>query len=235
MGATTAALLLAAVGSQSGETLLVEADAAGGVLAARVPQLGSGLGLEQVAFDHDTSMHAVAQPFAGTNVVTAPADAFRAWSAVGNPRTNWIDQLRRVPGLVIVDVGSLRGGAVPAWRIVEQADSVVMCTTAEPASLVATLAWLDAKGQSAPNVNGLSGGTERLLVIDAPVLSGERLGADQVRRELSTRCVGWWPWQPTVVDLVLRGATPEHRRLRSQPLLSATRSTLAELLDGSPR
>jgi hypothetical protein len=235
LGATTTALLLAAGATGDTTTWLVEADPAGGVLQARTTLLGgNGTTLEHVAFEHDCRLDAAAQPLAGTNVVVAPSDSFRAWSSIASPRTNWIEQLRRLPGVVVVDVGSLRG-TTPAWRIIDQADAVVMCTTAEPAALVSTLAWVDAKGQSAPGVGGLSTSTARLVVVDAPTSSGERFTSSQVQHELGDRLAGWFPWQPAVVDSMLRGATVDHRRLRGQPLTAAARSTMAKLSEGGRR
>ena len=69
----------------------------------------------------------------------------------------------------------------------------------------------------------------RRRAIDAPVTVGERFTAGQVSAELGDRIEGWWPWQPGVVDAVLRGATLDHRRLRAQLLVSAARATMARL------
>jgi MinD-like ATPase involved in chromosome partitioning or flagellar assembly len=235
LGATTSALMLAAGAASAEPTWMIEADPAGGVLQARSTLLaGATKTLEHVAFEHDCKVDAAAQPLAGTNVVIGPADSFRAWSSIASPRTNWIDQLRRVSGTVIIDIGSLRG-STPVWRIIEQSDVVLMCTTSEPASLVSTLAWMDAKGQSAPGVGGLSASSARLVVVDAPTGSGERFTSSQVQHEIGDRLAGWLPWQPTVVDAILRGATVSHRRLRGQLLTSAARATMAKVTEGVRR
>lgn len=231
VGATTAAMLLAAASALNDETWLVEADPAGGVLQARSPVLAGGRSaLEQLAFDNETTLESVARPFGSVHTLVGATDSFQAWSTLATPRFNWIERLRRVSGVVVVDVGSLRGAGLPTWRIIEQADSVVVCTTPEPASLVSSLAWMDAKGQSAPGVGGLSADTARMLVIDAPVTVGERFTPGQVTAELGERIVGWWPWQPGVIDAVLRGASVDHRRLRAQLLISAARATMTRLL-----
>jgi hypothetical protein len=131
----------------------------------------------------------------------------------------------------VIDVGSLRGGPVPAWRLCDLADVVVLCATADPVSLVSTLAWIDAKGQSAPGVGGLPVSRARLLVVDAPAVGVERFRAEQVAGEAGDRLVGWWPWEPHVVDAVLRGATLEHRSLRRRTLTCAALATAAAVLE----
>ncbi|MEM1334448.1 MAG: hypothetical protein AAGG08_13430, partial [Actinomycetota bacterium] len=173
---------------------------------------------------------ASARRLGGINVITAPWDSFQAWSALVSPRRSWIDALRRLDGHVFVDVGSLRGGDVPSWRIVEQADAIVMVTNPEPAALTATVAWMDAKGQSAPGVAGLSLDTARLLVVDAPG-SVEQFGS-VVADELGERFVGWWSWEPKVVDHVLRGGSLDHRAVRRHDLVASALSTV-DVLTGS--
>ena len=94
-GATTTALGLAAAFVARGERpWLVEADPAGGVLAARLPRhtVQPG-GLGRVAFpDRRSSAHerfvAAATDVAGMRVVTAAGDPFRAW-ACHSPRAPW--------------------------------------------------------------------------------------------------------------------------------------------------
>jgi len=106
---------------------------------------------------------------------------------------------------------------------------VVMVTTPEPAALTSTVAWMDAKGQSAPGVAGLSLDTARLLVLDAPVTAGERFDVS-VADELGSRLVGWWPWEPKVVDHVLRGGSLDHRAVRRFALVRSVATTLRSLV-----
>jgi MinD-like ATPase involved in chromosome partitioning or flagellar assembly len=237
VGTSTTALLLAAAGALDGRPAwLVEADPGGGVLTSRAPDLSGVDSLGAVAFGphHDRPdrlLEYASRPLGQMRVVTAPWDSFKAWSAVASPRRPWLDGLRRLDGLVVVDVGSLRGGDVPAWQIVERADALVMVTSPEPAALTSTVAWMDAKGQSAPGVAGLSLDTSRLVVVDAPILSAERFGPS-VAGELGDRLVGWWPWDPKVVDHVHRGGSLDHRSIRRSDLPAAARSTVDRLMEG---
>jgi MinD-like ATPase involved in chromosome partitioning or flagellar assembly len=242
VGATTSALLLAAAGAAFGEaSWLIEADPGGGVLSARIPGLEAqpGSGIEALAFASDPDSGTIRDRFrtasrrlGQTSVVTGSADSFQAWSALASARVNWIGELGRIDGVVVVDVGSLRGGPAPSWRIIEQADALVMCTTPDPASLVSTVAWMDAKGQSAPGVGGLTTDTTKLLVVDAPIAGGERFGAD-VAGELGERFAGWWPWEPRTVDLVMRGASLDHKSLRKATLVRSVNATMGQLLDAT--
>ncbi|MEL6893981.1 MAG: hypothetical protein AAFP84_20495 [Actinomycetota bacterium] len=233
-GASTTALLLASAASLRGEPAwLVEADPAGGVLVSRAPDLGGIDSLGRVAFTPgderaERSLAASSRRLGALQVVTAPWDSFQAWSAIASPRRPWADGLQRLDGTVVVDIGSMRGGAVPSWPVVERADVLVMVTSPDPAALTATVAWMDAKGQSAPGVAGLSLDTARLVVVDQPVGSAERFGP-RLADELGQRLVGWWPWAPRVVDHVLRGGSLDHRAVRRFELGSAARATLDRL------
>lgn len=235
-GATTSALLLAsAFAERARASWLVEADAAGGVLASRAPDLAGLNSLGRVAFEStgetaQRSLEASARRLGRVSVVTAPWDSFQAWSSIASPRMPWIDALRRLDGPVVVDVGSLRGGSVPTWSIIERADVFVMVSSPEPASLTSTVAWMDAKGQSAPGVAGLSLDTSRVLVVDAPLASGEQFDPS-VGSELGGRLVGWWPWEPKVVDHVHRGGSLDHRSVRRFALVRSAMATADALAD----
>ncbi len=234
-GATTSALLLAAAAATGGEPVwLVEADPSGGVLTSRAPDLAGVNSLGRVAFESvgetaNRALEACARPLGRVNVVAGPWDSFQAWSAIATPRTPWVDALRRLDGTVVVDVGSLRGGSVPSWPIIERADALVMVTMPEPAALTSTVAWMDAKGQSAPGIAGLSLDTARLLVVDAPLASGERFDVS-VSSELGSRFVGWWPWEPKVVDHLYRGGSLDHKSIRRFALVRAATATVGALL-----
>ena len=236
VGVSTAALLLAAAAVAQGEQAwLVEADPAGGVLAGRSVLLAGRPGeIAELALGRSPveSLLSSDPLLGGVRVVLGAPDPFAAWSSLANPRVGWIDAVRRLPGVVVVDAGSMRGGATPAWRLIDIADVVVMVATSDPVSVVSTLAWCDAKGQSAPDVTGLLV-EPRLLVVDAPG-AVERLDAGSLTSALGGRLVGWWPWEPPVVDAVLRGATLDHRRLARQQLTRAVVSTTAMLWGSAP-
>ena len=237
VGASTTALLLASAAATFGyESWLIEADPAGGVLACRAPALTGVDSLARVAFmPSDEPMPATllasARRLGPVRVVTGPWDSFQAWSAVASPRRIWVDALRRVGDVVVVDVGSLRGGQVPSWPIIERADTLVMVTNPDAAALTSTVAWMDAKGQSAPGVAGLSLDTARLVVVDSPAGVTERFGP-QIAGELDGRLAGWWDWEPRVVDHVLRGGSLDHRAVRRHDLAITAIATLDGLVGG---
>ena len=230
---TTGLLLAAAVAASGGDAWFVEADPAGGVLASRTEGLGVSGGLERVAFAGSDepahrSLAGCARRLGQVNVVTGAWDPFHAWSTIASPRRPWVDALGQLDGTVVVDVGSMRGGNVPAWRVLEVADLVVVVATSEPASLTSTVSWVDSKGQTAPGLAGLSS-QPRLVVVDAPLTSGERFGPE-VAGELGGRLVGWWPWEPKVIDHIYRGGGLDHRSIRCFALPRAAHSTVDLLL-----
>jgi len=233
-GATTAALALAAAHATSGQrSWMVESDPAGGVLTARCPGWQPRtVGLEEVAFRTDMPditavLEAAATPLGQVSVVTNSWDPFQAWSNVASPRVQWADQLRRLGGTVFVDVGSIRNDS-PAWSVIEVADALILCTSSEPASLTATVAWMDNRGKVAANARGLASDTSRLLVIDAPLSAGERFD-HTVGSEIGSRFAGWWPWEPRVVDHLHRGGSLDHRSIRKFALPRAAVATVAAL------
>lgn len=234
IGTTTTGLLLAAAAAAtSEEAWFVEADPAGGVLATRAEGLTGSGGLERVAFGATDepayrSLASCSRRLGQVHVLAGAWDPFHAWSTIVSPRRPWVDALHRLGGTVVVDVGSIRGGNVPAWRILEIADVVVLVSTAEPASLTSTVSWIDSKGQTAPGLTGL-GTQPRVVVVDAPVASGERFGPD-VAGELGERFAGWWPWEPKVVDHVHRGGGLDHRSIRRYALPRAAQATATSLL-----
>lgn len=238
IGASTTSLLLAsAVAVRGRDSWLVEADPAGGVLASRAPALAGVDSLGRVAFTPseeriEVALQASARRLGPVSAVTAPWDSFQAWSAIASPRRPWVDALRRVGDVVVVDVGSLRGGDVPSWPIIERADVLVMVSNPDPAALTSTVAWMDAKGQSAPGVTGLSLDTSRLVVVDTSDHSTERFGPD-VADELGGRLAGWWDWDSKVVDHVLRGGSLDHRAVRRHALVAAATSTFDRLIEGT--
>ncbi|MEM1335690.1 MAG: hypothetical protein AAGG08_19770 [Actinomycetota bacterium] len=175
------------------------------------------------------ALEGAARPLGRVAVVTAPWDSFQAWSAIASPRVPWVDALRRLDGTVVIDVGSLRNGSVPSWTIIERADALVMVTTPEPAALTSTVAWMDAKGQSAPGVAGMSLDTARVLVVDAPTAAGERFDVS-VSSELGSRLVGWWPWEPKVINHLHRGGSLDHRSIRRFSLVRAASATATDLV-----
>ncbi len=241
IGTTTSALLLGAASAAadpSRSVLVIEADPAGGVLAARSPVLqGRAGGLNQVAFPVVSmalreQWAAAAVEIGDASVVPGIGDSFQAWSAVAAPTSDWIGNLSKAADLVIVDIGTVRGQS-PAWRIACAADLVVAVCSPDPVSVVSTLEWGTSRGKSMPGVEALASDTARLLVVDAPVVGRERFDAATVSAEVGDRLIGWWPWDPALVDSVLRGAGWAHRSVRRSPLAAAVSATAATLAIGS--
>ena len=234
LGATTTALALAAtLAHESGEDAwLVEADPAGGVFAGRVHLAPFAIGgLERVAFPTDRAtaveaLHEVAQTVGQVNVVTAPADSFRAF-ACHQPRLPWIPALRELPGTVVVDVGRMRAGT-PVWPLVQTADQLLMVTSAEVSATVASDEWLRAGGRVSPSDAGLQGQRCQLVVVESP--SGIAFPRSALSSELGDRCVGWLPWDTNAVDLLHRGAAHSDRRLRRSSLVQATQQLATKVL-----
>lgn len=243
-GATTVATLLAAAESIRGlRPWLIEADPAGGILAARLeldsrPATGPGgsasAGLEHVAFPE--ARHAItlferfsdaAAEWSGVRVVTAPGDPFRAW-ACHLPRIPWAPLLRDLDGPVVVDLGRARGGA-PNAALLAQLDVLLVVTSADLAAVVSTIEWSDSRGRVSPADAGLALDVTRVVVVDSPDTRLKTTHTD-AESELGERFAAWLPWAPSAVDLVERGAGFADRRLRRQPLISAVES-LADRID----
>lgn len=217
-GATTTAHALAAVLAGAGDRpWLVEADPAGGVLAARVAGVAAG-GLEAVAFPLAGAAREAAGRFAeaachtgGVRVVAAPGDPFRAWSCHA-PRQPWAAALRELDGPVVVDLGRLRGGA-PHGAVLDQLDQLLLVCDADPVSIVATADWAGTAGRVSPLDGGLALDIARIVVIDGPHPT-ERVSRTDVDAELGDRAAGWIPWAPDAVRLLRRGGGVTDRRLR---------------------
>lgn len=226
-GASTVATLLAASWSTRGlRPWLIEADSAGGTLAARLElERAPGAGLEQIAFPESRSANtpfdrfaAAASEWAGVRVVTAPGDPFRAW-ACHLPRLPWAPLLRELDDPVVVDLGRARGGA-PHAALLAQLDVLLVATSTDLAAVVSTIEWADSRGRVSPADAGLALDVTRVVVVDSP---GGRIKVTRTdaESELGERFAAWLPWAPGTVDLVERGARSVDRRLRRQPLIAA--------------
>ncbi len=225
VGCTTTALLMAATLAEEGSAWLIEADPAGGVLAGRVHldahQLG---GLEKIAFPNDgvdgvDAFAAVAHPSGALRVVAAPAEPFRAY-ACHTPRLPWTPVLHELDGPVVLDAGRLRAGS-PVMPLLELADAAVLVTSPEVCAAVASTEWLHAAGRVSPLDAALDVSNVFVVVVDQP--GGVAFGQGPVATELGDAYGGWLPWDPTVVDLVQRGASLEDRRVRRSGLVAAVR------------
>ncbi|MCU1360746.1 MAG: hypothetical protein JWN99_2035 [Ilumatobacteraceae bacterium] len=226
VGATTTALAIAAsMAADGAQPWLIEADPAGGVLAARLSMDRSRAGsLERLAFPTERSatidrFHQAAVDVADVRVITAPGDPFRAWSC-HVPRLAWPALLRELDAPVVVDIGRLRGGA-PNAALLSQLDQLLLITNPDTVSLAATMQWADALGKSSPIDDGLPLDLTRVAIVDAPIVS-ERVGRTDAETELGERFAGWLPWAPDTIELLHRGAAFTDRRVRRHPLAQAT-------------
>ncbi len=223
VGATTTALLAAtclAAASEAG-AWLVEADPAGGVLAGRMELPTRCIaGLERVAFPTDRisavdSFLATAHVSGGLRVVLAPADPFRAF-ACHQPRMPWAPALRDLPGVVVVDVGTVRAGS-PVWPLLAQADVMLLVASPEVSSAVAAAEWVQTAGRVSPGDPGLLDTPARIVFVESP--AGISFQKSTLLADLGDACAAWLPWEPGTVDLVHRGSAASDRRLRRSSLM----------------
>lgn len=224
IGASTTAFLLAAQLTGDEPAWLVEADPAGGVWAGRVDVAPTKIaGLEHVAFGPSglepfEQFSEVAQPVGAVRVITAPADPYRAFTC-HRPRVAWPAMLGSLPGDVVVDAGRHRSGSPVGalWRV---ADVVVLVTSPEVADVVASGEWLRANGRVAADEPGIGDVPCRVAVVAAP--GGVSFSEQAIHSDLGDRFGAWLDWEPTTVDLMLRGASATDRRLRRSALLVGT-------------
>lgn len=216
---------------EASETWLIEADPAGGAIAGRMQLPGHTIGgLGRVAFPTERiapvdAFANAAHCAAGLHIVTVPSDPFRA-HACHQPRLPWISSLRDLAGDVVVDVGRLRNGT-PTWPILAMADVVLLVTSPEVSAAVSTSEWLQAGGRVSPADPGLSTEKARLVFVDSP--GGVPFSRAMLRDELGDQFAAWLPWEPTAVDLIHRGASPDDRRLRHSALIAGVANLTTDM------
>ena len=233
-GCTVASLAVAAVLAETSESLWVEADPAGGVLAATAVGVSPRPSLENVAFadartaDTATLVDGAAQRLGDLAVLPVPTDGWLVSMALDRPRHEWVNGIGRRPGWVMADVGRI-SPASPAWPLVRVADVVVVVCAPEPVSLVSALEWLERgrRGNAQDVTSAVA--TARLLTVAPPRGIRRVYGTDRLRAELGDRYWGELPFDARAVDLLLRGASTRHRSLRSTPLLLAARALAHDL------
>lgn len=224
-GATTVAFALAASFAAQGRgPWLVEADPAGGVLAARLPD-GAAIagGLEHVAFpdtrtDPAERLAEAARDVGGIRIVGAPGDPFRAW-ACHAPRQPWAPAVRDLDGPVVVDLGRLRG-ASPVGAVLAQCDVLVLVADSDATSIVSTDDWAAALGRVAPVDSPMPLDVTRIVVVDT-ASAIDRVGRADADAELGDRLAGWFPWEPAAVRSLYDGVPVADRRFRRSALVQA--------------
>ena len=217
-GASTLALGLVATWPEARPVLLVEADPAGGTLAATAgwpgePSLVSLAAAARHGGDPGiVEAHCHLLP-GGAQALVAPASAEQARAALGMLGTLF-GHLGDLEADVVVDCGRLDPGS-PAMALVEHADRLLLVARPRLSDLHAVSAWLASHG-------ALSGHVSLVAVGDGPYPDAEI--ADALGTEVAARL----PWDPDAAS-ALAHLPASARQLRSAPLVRAAR-TLAERL-----
>ena len=217
-GASTLALGLVATWPEGRPVLLVEADPAGGTLAATAgwpgePSLVSLAAAARHGGDPgiiDGHCHFLP---GGAKALVAPASAEQARTALGMLGTLF-GHLGDLEADVVVDCGRLDPGS-PAMALVEQANRLVLVARPRLSDLHAVAAWLASHGE-------VSGHVSLVAVGDGPYPDAEI--ADALGTEVAARL----PWGPDAA-MALAHLPASARQLRAAPLVRAAR-TLAEHL-----
>ena len=217
-GATTAAAGLAMVWPGDGRRVVIEADPAGGTLAAACG-LSAEPGLVSLAaaarrqvdpvlvFDHAQRLPDQ------TSVVCAPPGRDQARSALSMLGA-LIGGLGGLDGLAVVDCGRLDPKG-PNSRLFQHADVSVLVCRPQLGDLNALAAFLELQAPTAG----------RLLV----VLAGPGpYGSAEIADTLAVEVVGQLPWDPEAAG-GLMSESPSSRRLTRTPLVRALRSLAEDL------
>lgn len=217
-GATTLALALAATWPAGRRVLLIEADPAGGTLAAgsrwpSEPSLVSLAAAARRAFDPDLIWAHCQELPGGASVVAGPASADQARSAL-EMLSGLAGQLGALDADVLVDCGRLYSGS-QALAMVSGADRAVLTVRPQLADLHALAAWMEAETPESDE-------TGLVTVGDGPYPDAE------IAEALGLEVLGRLPWDPGAAE-ALMAVSASARHLRMAPLVRAAR-TLAERL-----
>lgn len=223
-GATTLAAGLAMLWPQGGSSrLLVEADPAGGTLAADAglavePGLVSLAAAARRGGSPDLVFQHCQHLADGTAVLCGPPGADRARSAL-TMAAGVVGRLGDLDVVVFVDCGRLDPGG-PSSELFNRADIGVLVVRPRLADLHALAALLE--GQDSAHATRVL-----VLVGSGPYPAGE------VTQALAVPVAGQVPWDPDSAD-ALASTTPTSRRLTRAPLVRSIR-TLADDLAGRVR
>ena len=225
-GVTTLALALAATWPKDRRVLLVEADPAGGTLAAASgwpsePSLVTLAAAARHAFDPGLVWEHCQELPCGVAVLVGPASADQARSALGM-LAGLSNHLGTLDADVLVDCGRLDPRA-PGLGVFEGADRVVLAARPRLADLHALATWSEANPFDAGRV-------ALVLMGDGPYLDAE------IAEALGIEVLGRLPWDPDAAG-VLVSVPASAREVRLSPLVRAARSLagrLAKELAGAP-
>lgn len=217
-GVSTLAAGLAMLWPGAGSRLLVEADAAGGVLAAAAG-LAPEPGLVSLAaaarrqsdpgmvFDH-------CQPLVdGTAVLCGPPAAHRARSALAMA-AGLFGRLGELDADVLLDCGRL-DPASPAAELFDRADLKILAARPRLADLHALAAFLEGQDRTP--------GRELLVLVGSGPYP-----PDEIAETLRIPIAGQVPWDPEAAEGI-PGTPVGSRRLTRTPLVRALRTLAAEL------
>ena len=224
VGATTTALAIAAAGATRSPAWLIEADPSGGVLAGLCPQLATS-GLERLTSNRESFalefLDGASQPLGAFRVAVAPVDAFRASVAVSSPRSEWLSDLGRMEGLIVVDLGRVNAGS-STWPLLALADVVMVVVAPTSLGLAGAVEWCEHGGRVAPGVTGIDPNVCRIVTVHPPEKRRRsEFDPSDVRSQIGDRLAGCLPWDLNAVDLLLRGAEFGHQSLKGSPLCRA--------------
>ncbi|MHB1931329.1 MAG: MinD/ParA family ATP-binding protein [Acidimicrobiales bacterium] len=214
--------MLAATWPAERRVLVVEADPAGGTLAAASgwppePSLVSLAAAARRSNDPEAVWGHCHRLPGGTAVLAAPAGADQARSAA-RMLAGLFDRFGELDADVLVDTGRL-DPAAPMPGVAIGADRVVLVARPKLADLHAVAGFLGAD----PGARLLEAGRSGLVLVgDGPYPDGE------ITEALGVGVLGRLPWDPEAAELLAVLAASD-RRLRLSPLVRAARS-LADAL-----
>ena len=216
-GTTTLAVELAATWPTQRRVLVIEADPAGGTLAAASgwapePSLVSLAAAARRSNDPEAIWAHCHHLPGGAAVLAAPAGADQARSAA-RMLAGLFDRLGELDADVLVDVGRLDPTA-PTPAVATGAERVVLVARPKLADLHAVAGFVEAEVGARLVADGRSG---LVLVGDGPYPDGE------ITEALGVEVLGRLPWDPEAADLLAVLAASD-RRLRLSPLVRAARS-----------
>lgn len=218
-GVTTLALSLAATWPAERRVLLVEADPAGGTLAA-----GSGWAAEPNLVSLAAAARRGGDPSLVWNhsqqlpgevaVLAGPSSAEHARTAL-TMLDPLLGRLGELDADVLVDCGRLDLGS-PLGRLWEQSDRAVLVVRPRLADLQALATWLEALP--------LNGGRLGLVTVgDGPFADSE------IAEALGVEVLARLPWDPTAAEAML-SVPASSRKLRLAPLARTARTFADQLV-----
>lgn len=218
-GVTTLALGLAATWPSDRRVLLVEADPAGGTVAASAgwaPEPGLVSLAAAARRGGDPTMlrkHCQHLP-GGAAVLAGPALADQAQSALGMLGPV-LARLGELDADVLLDCGRLDSTGLVTW---EEAGRRVLVGRPRLPDLQALATWLDARGSDPVHV-------ELVMVGDGPYPDGE------IAQTLGSEVLARVPWDPRTTDALVT-VPASARELRLAPFVRAVRTLADRLAEG---